>query len=1037
MLAIVQLSDIHFSEGGTNPLVSRVDALGSAIAAHCRDASTVVIVVTGDIAQAGLTTEYELASEFFAKLNAHLRDIQGLRAKVIWIGLPGNHDCDHRLANQLRTAAVDRMQTRGIPDHATLALAMQVLAPYEVFAAKTFMLGTTAHRLVHQYTIEHDRRTITLYAINAAWCSTNPEQYGGLWLPDEAIRTLRPTASAITLALVHYPLHWFDYATRRMLKKAIDASSQIVLTGHEHDSDRELAETREGFLCARIAAGELQAERNRESSHFSVIQCNFDKDSMSHIELSWNTRTERYETNPQLFRSIPVIRRRQGSGQEPLSMTDEFSDFLDDLGTPISHPSADTIQLDDFFVWPDIALYKSKATSQRRLVSSAELLNQLGKSVIIAGDDRAGKTSLGKQILRRLDSKHIHTLWIDMATYGNECLKSFDRALTKATEDQYGFGTFEACMQISPKNKIIIVDNYHLLPSSVDQELLLQYLENRFDTIILMASEDWLGEQATRPDSFTDLFDFQIAQIMPCGPKLRHQLVSKWVSLIPSLKSDPAATERKIASIAKLVDALLGHDLVAPFPVTLLVMLQSLSAQGGAEVNHGSLGHTYHTLVYAKLATGVSPAQTNMRIRYLTEFAWSLFQGNGRAWPQNLLDEWHRAYVDRFNLGSESENLPHMLRLAGLLDGRRGEWHFKDKYVYFYFVSEHVVQHFHEASVQEVLKGLVLRLHNEDASNIFSFVAFKSRNAAVLQMLLDRADSLFAEHPECDIGNDCAHLDRIAVDVPRLVLEMDKQAAIRASILEERDSDERERVRQYRPREDGADPESDAYVHLLMTSMRLVTVLGQVVRNHAGQLEAERMELLVRRTYALATRTLGSFVDVTEKVRPELVDEVVSMLRKRDPKVTVGDLQQQVSRRLVFMLELAAYGILKHAANSVGMGEMMDRTLGVVHNQSQNSSVAIIGTSIELDKSRAYPRQRVLDLAHQLRDRAFAMGVVRLMCLLNFYTFWVPEQDRQSICDTVGISVGKSEAFTPRARLPVARTRTSSTKGFKKRKRKR
>lgn len=90
-ITICHLSDIHFSTTG-NALLDKKENLCNAILEHAMKKDLIVFIVSGDIAQAGLSKEYEIALDFFIYLKEYLERRKELR--VLFFFVPGNHDCD-------------------------------------------------------------------------------------------------------------------------------------------------------------------------------------------------------------------------------------------------------------------------------------------------------------------------------------------------------------------------------------------------------------------------------------------------------------------------------------------------------------------------------------------------------------------------------------------------------------------------------------------------------------------------------------------------------------------------------------------------------------------------------------------------------------------------------------------------------------------------------------------------------------------------------------------------------------------------------
>jgi Calcineurin-like phosphoesterase len=93
-LLLIQIGDIHFKEG-SNPASSRFHSVAIALKHLAPDVTSVVVVLSGDIAFSGRKEEYKIASD---NLEAMLADITAEMkgAPVHVVGIPGNHDCDFK-----------------------------------------------------------------------------------------------------------------------------------------------------------------------------------------------------------------------------------------------------------------------------------------------------------------------------------------------------------------------------------------------------------------------------------------------------------------------------------------------------------------------------------------------------------------------------------------------------------------------------------------------------------------------------------------------------------------------------------------------------------------------------------------------------------------------------------------------------------------------------------------------------------------------------------------------------------------------------
>ena len=102
-LSILHLSDIHIKER-TDSILTRSGQIASALNPYLSNSTAVVILVSGDVAQAGTRAEYDLASKFFSQILEALR--RETEVPIHFVISPGNHDCDFSGDQDARIAIV-------------------------------------------------------------------------------------------------------------------------------------------------------------------------------------------------------------------------------------------------------------------------------------------------------------------------------------------------------------------------------------------------------------------------------------------------------------------------------------------------------------------------------------------------------------------------------------------------------------------------------------------------------------------------------------------------------------------------------------------------------------------------------------------------------------------------------------------------------------------------------------------------------------------------------------------------------------------
>lgn len=91
-LLILHLSDIHFQKR-EDYSEDKVESIIKAIKT-VKDCSTVVIIVSGDIAHAGKCNQYNVSYKFLSALRSRMKKAFSLNDIPILL-VPGNHDIDY------------------------------------------------------------------------------------------------------------------------------------------------------------------------------------------------------------------------------------------------------------------------------------------------------------------------------------------------------------------------------------------------------------------------------------------------------------------------------------------------------------------------------------------------------------------------------------------------------------------------------------------------------------------------------------------------------------------------------------------------------------------------------------------------------------------------------------------------------------------------------------------------------------------------------------------------------------------------------
>ena len=271
----LHISDFHFRAGGDkfSQEVS-CDALVRDIPSRLSDEFPLqFIVATGDIAFSGQSSEYELASAFFASLLDNL----GLDAERLCI-VPGNHDVDRNSQVYMYEGVQSRLTNqRDIDEFLGLeAERMQLMErqlAFREFRDRLLVDGQISETNEGLARIRHfdlGGFRICVLELNSAWLSGDKDRPGSLLVGERQIigaLTLAESYSPhLTVALTHHPTDWLADFDRIACTNRIIPQVDVFHSGHLHTHQAFIMLT-PGSQCLHSAAGSSHETRHYRNSY--------------------------------------------------------------------------------------------------------------------------------------------------------------------------------------------------------------------------------------------------------------------------------------------------------------------------------------------------------------------------------------------------------------------------------------------------------------------------------------------------------------------------------------------------------------------------------------------------------------------------------------------------------------------------------------------------------------------------------------------------------------------------------------------------
>lgn len=1025
-VALLQLSDIHIKDG-EHPVLSRADAIKGAIQEAAPNAAGCLIVISGDVAYSGSQAQYDLAYGFLDSLRGNLLGLQPIKS-VEFVAVPGNHDCDFENESDIRdfllqdVAALYHSDIHPNSDRTQALVAVQKqFFAFEAKLTQSKELGV-GERLSWSRLFKFDNYTILCNCFNTAWLSRKNELQSKLFLPSSALN-IGSAQGSISACVFHHPYNWLDAGNYRILRDAVEQTSDIVFTGHEHVAGATSLERFSGERLHYVEGAALQGDAGLLDSAFNLLLVDFETGEQRVHEFKWNGDyyARKGQANWTSLIRNPVRERH-------LFRTNKtFNDFLSGTGVAFTHKRKRDLHLRDIFVYPDLQRWSVQSFAagehKARTVYSKDVLQHFRDTnyVFVTGSDDIGKTSLLKALFMDLSSSLV-PVWLsgrDLTRKFSE--HRFESLIAMAVEAQYDSSSVERFLQLDRDRTALFVDDFQF--STLNRSQQAQFVEaakNRFAHIFVTAS-DAFGIKELRVDD--PFLDFDNCQIKELGHRLRGRLIHRWLEVGRETRDEMETLDNEVRITERIVTTLLGKNVVPSTPLNVLSLLQLVESSQSHAVTDGSYGAMYEVLIKARLSEGGAHGvmQGEMRANYLSVIAYSMFTAEQQTLTETQLRRLNDEYAKKFDFKPDFPAIIKELVNASALEHRNGGYGFKYNHYYFYFVAKYFERALRRKDspervvLERQLHDMADRIHSEELANILLFYLYLTQDWELVTYLLSNAAKIYSNKPPADLKTDVAFVNKIYTEPPKMLIsDLD---------IEQHQDEYRRRLDE--AEEQGSGPtaldaklkyhEELTDIHKVNIAFKTLQVLGQVLRSSAATLEADQRLKIASECYMLGLRTLRAILTISEANVQQLRLYLAAMIHEqaavRDRNMTEEELLRITDEGVIWLTFNCAYSTLKKISYSVGhqhLGETYDR---IIEDKGQNIAIRLTDLAIKLEYMKVVPEFEITHLRDQVIGNLFSYSLLRQMIGDYLYLYRVDLRTSQKLGHMFNIEGVTSAAF--------------------------
>ena len=982
-LSVIHLSDIHI-ENKNDEILKRLDKIKDACISVLPHNSTVLIIVSGDIANKGKAEQYVIAKQFFDELKSYIENNNN--SKVILVFTPGNHDCDFELDSSVRKVLIDSVKNKNI-DQDVYSNIVCVQAPYFNFVNK--YNNYDLNKIINTIEFEINNEKILVISANTAWMSKCHENPGEIVMPENLLNkeNIELNNYSYIFYVFHHPTNWLYPDKKKSFIKHLRESADFIFLGHEHERDSYL-KTNENFSIIFSHGKELQ---NREyfSSSFSVYLFNDKFNEYSSIDYTWKNdkyirekeKTDPIQKNKLLHRSVSC----------PNS---SIIEYCEDLGVTLNHFAKENATLSDLFVYPDICRYvygKYNNTGLTIRNNTLEHLNKNKLSVII-GTTSQGKTTLSKHLLLTEENTNNCCILLNGTDFTSSNPNSITNTIEETYKKQYSSELLESFRQLQIDKKIIIIDNFDYIKNNNNRRItILDHLAEQFGKIIIFLSSDIELASIIQSKLIKSFNSFYYYELLPLGNIKRRQLISKWYHLENHSQTEDEINTR-IENAENCINAFLGNNahFIPAIPLFVLSTLQNIDAKNTTYKNT-KFGFLYESLIKSSIAKSANndydTSKFDMDSYALSLLAYNMLKSKKTSFIQSQLKESVRIMNEKYILDESPDSLLERMTLAKIIykDPSEGEcYRFKYPYIFYYFAGMYIAEHLNDTDVKKQTEYMSSKLYNETYGNIMIFVCHFANNKEVIDNILLNAYSTFENNNEFEFTKTNPIFDEIKES---LKLIIPKSIATNSEIPKKQEEALKRKDEagitdgQLKKEEEYIDDEiteKEQEMANVASAFKTMEVLGQILKNYPTKVDGNDKIIIIDEIHSLGMRSINVLINTIIDYKSELIDYVYYKTKKSNKEIKKEKVIESIQRFCNAIVSGTARSMIHQIAKTLDNEHLLEAaTISLSKNTAISAKLVLLDLKLNCLKKCNYNEIK------QLRKTFIESNELFATCILD------------------------------------------------------
>lgn len=1015
----VQISDIHLNNHNVEEIEKKFEGVAKVCNSETFSDTVIVFIFSGDMTFSGKEEQFAVLNKYIDKMKQIILDEHTVEIYIAFVS--GNHDCqfskeDISGEKSVRSIIISSLTTKDWYNELPESVLSTIIEPQrEYLKFKENYSQESKDDFIDTLIINTKIGDILFILLNTSWISQYKEKPSELFFPiyslDKLIKDELPFSNySLITTVYHHPSNWLHPDNKIDFDQRVRDISDIILVGHEHRDEQIELTNSSWSVMESVSPAFFDAENSSCSFNMFIFEDGF---------------SNAYKVNYLWDKDIFKLQNRELLN---LNKTNHIScncpnidtkNWINDLELPLPHYKImRPLTLPMIFCWQELEHLYYGTEDQDCVKKTERIENNIYSTVtqkginIIIGDTHSGKTSMAKIIYETTCNKGMNCIYIA----GSEISSCKEAKIIEMIENeyvkQYNNDTLDSFRQMSSKSKILIIDNF--LDTSLPNKRLgefLNILTYKFASVIIFINSNleisMLLSQLSKVDSELVIRTYKI---LPMGNVKRNEIIKKWYALGDDYVQPFDNNEDKIIKATNYINQTLSehYSIIPAYPMNMLFWLMTID-NGVIDSSHeNNYTYFYGLLIRENLIKIVpntlpSPqAKLSIYENALSQLAYEMLIHHNNSLT---IDECLKIVSNYKNEKSVQLDVNRFIELmidANILikTSNTNCLKFKYPYIYFYFAGKYIERNYKSKDIQNLMQYMSQHLYNETYANIMIFVCSLSINESIIDDILLNALSIFDKEKAYNFENTPLIMSEARNKIDDI---FDKK-----NVGDENDVEEAQKNRLKERDENGiytgqinesedvklddtnAEDAAEQYYRDFYAAQKIITVLGQIIRNYPGELSGNRKEEIIREIHNLGMRLTSMFHNMIAAT----LDDFLSFIESRLISVSDKNIHSENATKdkekfkdnmigifAILLLEFTQY-ILELEAVSFG-DENSIITGKKILNESISGQLALF--AIQFNVFHKMPIDEVIDCSKKWKTDKYEFAYMELKALVAMY----------------------------------------------------